>query len=122
MSPWKDEAVSLNVTELNSKGKSKSLAQHFRVGPGEAGLPRRLSGKESTCRCRTCKRRGWIPELGRSPGIANGNLCQHCCLGNSMDRAWQATVREVTKTGTQLRDTAHTHTHTPGETTHVTIK
>ena len=119
MSPWKDEAVSLNVTELNSKGKSKSLVQHFTVGPGEAGLPRRLSGKESTCRCRTCKRRGWIPKLGRSPGIANGK-CQHCCLGNSMDRAWQATVREVTKTGTQLRDTEHTRTL--GETTHVTMK
>ena len=34
---------------------------------------------------------GWIPGLGRSPGI--GTPLQYSCLENSMDRgAWQATV------------------------------
>ena len=32
---------------------------------------------------------GSIPELGRSPGVGNGNPLQHSCLGNPMDRgAW----------------------------------
>ena len=29
---------------------------------------------------------GSIPELGRSPGEANGNPLQYSCLGNPMDR------------------------------------
>ena len=34
---------------------------------------------------------GLIPELGRFPGVGNGNLLQHSCLENSMDRgAWWA--------------------------------
>ena len=28
---------------------------------------------------------GLIPELGRSPGVGNGNLLQNSCLENSMD-------------------------------------
>ena len=36
---------------------------------------------------------GLIPGLGRSPGEGNGNLLQHSCLENSMDRrAWWVTV------------------------------
>ena len=46
-----------------------------------------------------------IPESGRSPGEDNGNPLQYSCLGNPMDRgAWWATVYEVTKSQTQLRD------------------
>ena len=29
---------------------------------------------------------GWIPDLGRSPGVINGNLLQYSCLKNSTDR------------------------------------
>ena len=29
---------------------------------------------------------GSIPELGRSPGVGNGNPLQYSCLENSMDR------------------------------------
>ena len=48
---------------------------------------------------------GPIPELGRSPGVGNGTLLQYSCLENSMGRgAWWATVHEVTKSRTQLRD------------------
>ena len=41
---------------------------------------------------------GLIPGLGRSPGEGNGNLLQHSCLGNPMDRGtWWATVHGVAK-------------------------
>ena len=59
------------------------------------GLPRYLSGKESTCNAGDM---GTIPRLGRSPGEGNGNSLQYSCLGNPMDRgAWQATVHGVAK-------------------------
>jgi len=42
-----------------------------------------------------------IPGSGRSPGEGNGNLLQHPCLENPMDRgAWWATVHRVTKSWT----------------------
>ena len=48
-----------------------------------------------------------MPGSGRSPGEGNGNLLQHSCLENSMDRgAWWAIVHGVTKSWTQLN--AHT--------------
>ena len=41
--------------------------------------------------------------LNSLPGEGNGNRLQYSCLGNSMDRdAWQATVRGITKSQTQL--------------------
>ena len=41
---------------------------------------------------------GLIPELGRSPGVGNGNLLQNSCLENSMDQGtWWTTVHGVTK-------------------------
>ena len=40
---------------------------------------------------------GLMPELGRSPGVGNGNLLQHSCLENPMDRgAWRATAHRIT--------------------------
>ena len=42
-------------------------------------LPWWLSGKESTCQCR---RLGFDPNYGRSPGEGNGNPVQYSCLGN----------------------------------------
>ena len=39
-----------------------------------------------------------IPELGRSPGMGNGNPLQYSCLENSMDRVhWWAIVHGATK-------------------------
>ena len=39
---------------------------------------------------------GSIPGTGRSPGGGNGNLLQHSCLENSMDRgAWRAVIHGV---------------------------
>ena len=44
---------------------------------------------------------GSIPELGRSPGVGNGNPPQYSCLENSMGRgAWQATVHGAAKSQT----------------------
>ena len=41
---------------------------------------------------------GLIPGSGRSPGEENGNLLQHSCLGNPMDReVWWARAHGVTK-------------------------
>ena len=38
----------------------------------------------------------------------HGNQLQYSCLDNHMDReAWQATVHEVTQSGTQLSDLVH---------------
>ena len=47
---------------------------------------------------------GMIPVLGRSPGGGHGNPLQYSCLENPMDRgAWRATVHEVAKNWTQLK-------------------
>ena len=43
---------------------------------------------------------GSTPGLGRSPGKRNGNPLQYSCLENSTDRAWWATVHEVTNSQT----------------------
>ena len=41
---------------------------------------------------------GLISGLGRSPEEGNGNLLQHSCLGNPMDRrAWRATKMQETE-------------------------
>ena len=59
-------------------------------------------GKESTCNAGDLAS---IPGLGRSPGEGNGNPLQYSCLENPMDRgAWQATVRGVSMSQTQLSD------------------
>ena len=38
---------------------------------------------------------GLIPGLGRSHGEGNSNSLQFSCLGNLMDRTWQATFHGV---------------------------
>ena len=57
------------------------------------GLPRWLSGKESTCNAGVDRDVGLIPGLGISPAGGHGNLFQHSCLVNPMDRGgWRAAV------------------------------
>ena len=59
------------------------------------GLPRWLSGKESTHQPEDSSS---IPESGRSPGEGNRNSLQYSCLGNLMDRgAWWAAVHGFSK-------------------------
>ena len=50
------------------------------------GLPRWHSGKESSCQCRRCRRRGFGVWSGRSTGEGNGNLLHYSRLGNPVDR------------------------------------
>ena len=65
------------------------------------GLPRWLSGKESTCQAEDA---GSIPGSGRSPGEGSGCLLQCSCLRNPMDReAWWATVHWATRVGHDLQ-------------------
>ena len=56
------------------------------------GLPRWLSGKESTCQAGDM---GLIPGLGRSPGERNSNPLQYSCLRNLMDRGYNPWGRRV---------------------------
>ena len=74
--------------------------------------------KNPTCQCR---RWGFEPWSGISPGEGNGNSFQYSCLENSMDRgASVATVHRVTKSQTEMSVHVHTcvcthihvHTHT----------
>ena len=63
------------------------------------------SGKESTCQCKRCKRRGLDLLVRKIPGLGNGNLLQYSHLENSMERdAWRATVYRDSKSRTQLSD------------------
>ena len=58
-------------------------------------LPWWSGGKEFTYQCR---RRGFDPGLGRSPGEGNGNLLQYSCPGNAMDKGAQwATVHGIAR-------------------------
>ena len=60
--------------------------------------------KESTCCAGDAGDASSIPGLGRSLGEGRGNPLQYSCLGNPKDRgAWQATVRRVAKSWTQLK-------------------
>ena len=48
---------------------------------------------------------GLIPELGRSPGVGNGNPLQYSCLENLMDGgAWWSAVHVVVKSQTRLNN------------------
>ena len=69
-------------------------------------------GKESACNAGDP---GLTLELGRSPEGRNGNLLQHSCLENPMNRgAWQATVRGVAKESDMTEQLSTlTHTYSP---------
>jgi len=69
----------------------------------DRGFPGSSDGKESACNTGDTSS---ILELGRSPGVGNGNPLQNSCLNNPMDRgAWQAMVHRVIKSWTGLSDT-----------------
>ena len=52
------------------------------------GLPRWLSGKESSCNAGDSRDIGSVPGLGRFPGEGNGDVLQYSCLENSIGRGW----------------------------------
>ena len=91
------------VPEHSTHSEYGGHCYHHLVLRGLAGPPRWLGGKECACQCR---RHGFDPGSGASPGEGNGHPLQHSCLGNPMDRkAWCATVHEVTRV---RHDGAHT--------------
>ena len=56
-------------------------------------LPWWLSGKNSACQYKRCRRHGFKPWSGRSPAVGNGNPLKYFCLKSAMEReAWWATV------------------------------
>ena len=71
-----------------------------------SGLSRWLSDEEFSCEPEDVgDAAGLIPGSGRSPEGGNSTPLQYSYLENPMDRgAWWATVRGVTKSGTQLSD------------------
>ena len=70
----------------------------------ERAFPGGTSGKDLTCRWRSCKDSGSTPGPGRSSGEGNGNPLQYSGLENPMGRgAWQATVHGVTQSQTRLK-------------------
>ena len=75
------------------------------------GLPWWLSGKESACQCRRCRRHGFSPWVGKIPWRRKWQPAPVFLPENAMDRgAWWAIVHGVAKTQTTLSDWAHTHT------------
>ena len=57
---------------------------------------------------------GLIPELGRFPGVGNGNPLLYSCLENSMDRgAWRATVHGILESGLDTTEQLSTHITQP---------
>ena len=67
--------------------KLRDIPNHLTViNYPSSNLPKRLSCKESTCQCRRHRDVGSIPGSWRSSHIGNGNLLQHSCLKNFMDR------------------------------------
>ena len=67
------------------------------------GLPRWLSGKESACRRRSCRRRRFDLWVRKNPWRRKWQSAQYSCLENPMDRgAWRATVHGVAKSRTRL--------------------
>ena len=61
------------------------------------GFPSGSAGKKSTYNAGATGDVSSIPGSGRSPEVGNGNPLQYSCLGNSMDRAWWATVHGVVR-------------------------
>ena len=107
-SPWGYKGVRHDLMTKQQQTKHAYICVYVYI----YGLPWWLSSKESVWNARHL---GSIPGLGRSPEVGgNGNPLQYSCLENPTDRgAWQAAVRRVAQSLTQLkRLSTHTHTHT----------
>ena len=100
LAPWNVQWGETDNTQMNTQITTiiKLLNQCCKVNltiKSVQWLPWWLSGKESFCQCR---RHGFNPWLGRSPGEGNGNPLQFSYLGSPMDRGgWKAAVHGVAK-------------------------
>ena len=62
------------------------------------GFPGGLVVKNPLANAGDTRNMGFIPGLGRSPEMGNGNPLQYSCLENSMDSgAWQVALHGVAK-------------------------
>ena len=89
---WCQPGDTFNVLVCGGRGKSHWL---FFI----KGIPCWLSSKNLPAKASDM---GSIPGSGRSPWKGNGNPLQYSCMGNSMNRALQATVHGITNSQTQL--------------------
>ena len=106
-----DECVWQYCSVGKSVGNRHSLMpfENYKLGYTLWGLPVGINGKESACQCSRPRDTGWIPGLGKSPGVGSHNPLQCSCLENSMDReVWWAIVSGATKSRAQLSNWAHT--------------
>ena len=86
-------------------GASNAGAVGLIPGWRTKGLPRWLSGKESTSNAGGARDVDSIPGLGRSSGEGNGYPLHYSCQENSMGReVCCATVHGVTKSLMQFSD------------------
>ena len=92
-----EELKELKRETKELKRENARVKQEYIECYGRKGFP----GSSDVKNLPTCR----SPGLGRSPGGGHGNSLQYSCLENSMDRGvWRATVQEVSKSCTQLRD------------------
>ena len=56
-----------SITLIPKPDKDTTRKENYRSISLKMGLPRWLSGKESTCQCRRCKRRRFNPWDGKIP-------------------------------------------------------
>ena len=81
--------------------------QSVQYSTNKLGFPGGSVSKEST---RNMGDLGFIPGLGRSPGVGNGNPFQYSCLENSMDRgAWWAAVHGLAQSRKDCVTNFHFH-------------
>ena len=107
----------MNQSSPALEGESQDETEEFNhtdLRRGVKGFPGgsvvKKKKKKSACSAGDTGETGSIPGWRRSPGRGDGNLLQYSCLGNPMDRrAWQNTVRGVTKSQTGL--TMHAMLH-----------
>ena len=82
-------------TSLNIR-KNKVVLLHLEGFPGGSGGKK----KKRKNSAHNVGDPGLIPGSGRSPGKGNGNLLQHSCLENLMNRgAWRASVMGLQRVG-----------------------
>ena len=97
--------VSKNQTCLKQLSNAFWKVFHMRIG-----LPRWLSGKKSTCQCRSCRRCGFDSWVGKIPWSEKWQPTPVCLPGESHG-AWQATAHGVKSSQTRLS----THTQITSE-------
>ena len=115
---WKPPTKCLSIDEWIMKMCCVNIHTHTDTHTHihtHMGLPRWLSGKESTCNIRAAGDVGLIPGSGRSPGGEHGNPLQYSCPENPKDRGHGGLqsigLQTVRHNWSHL---AHTYTYTHG--------